>query len=79
MKLIKEAKETTKDMIDIYKQFFTHAYNWELLEALTFYKQSIRDFIYASKKLFMWLIGTALTIMAIFILPFAIIFRTIKK
>ncbi|MFL1383586.1 hypothetical protein ACJOYH_05750 [Acinetobacter baumannii] len=69
-----EVKATLKDFKDLY----THDWH-EFDDAGQFYKQAFRDFAYATKLLLMGLVGILCLIVAPFLIPFAIMIRTIKK
>lgn len=79
MKLIKEAKATTKDMIDLYKDMFSKESNWELYSSFEFYKQSFRYFMYGTRRIIMWILGSLLVLTSVLFLPFAIIIRGLRK
>lgn len=65
---------TLKDFKDLYK------HDWhEFGEAMRFYKQAFRDFAYASKLLFLCVLGFVCWVVAPFLIPIAVLIRYFRK
>lgn len=77
MKLIDATKSAYKDMKEFYKEGFRD--HWEIKESMTFYRQSFRDFKYASKVLVRSLIGYLLFFLAPLFFPLAVLIRWRNK
>jgi len=77
MKLIDATKSAYKDMCEAYKDGFKD--HWEIKESINFYKQSFRDFKYASKVFIRAAMGYVMFFIAPLFFPLAVLIRWRKK
>lgn len=73
-----QLKDAIKDTNKSYKEILKHDH-WELRESLSFYWQSIKDFCYATKNLFIFIFNISVLIITLLIYPIAILIRVLKK
>ena len=71
-------KEAVKDTNKGLMGFVKHDH-WELKDSYTFYKQSIRDFCYATKLIVRWLLALCAFPLIPILYPIAVFIRLIKK
>ena len=74
MKLRKVTRDVLSDFKGVFSKDSLFDF-WEFKESFSFYKQSIRDFLYASKVLIRALLGIFLLIISPLLIPFAIAIR----
>jgi len=73
-----QLKDAIKDANKSYRKLLKHDH-WELRESLSFYWQSVKDFCYATKNLFVFILNISALIIASLLYPIAVLIRVFKK